>query len=386
MINQAEAYARDDSVMELLDPRQIRKFKLQVRRGQQQLLELSRRFKDLVDLNRAMLFMGAAFETQTVGWTAGGLVLAGGAILPLGEFMKFVPVNDAGDQEDFPDQGTTVVPLPTETSSGCPPRASDDFPTDCADGDCQGQNAEKCTVGPEKGCPCKPYGRGIVDDYDVEFGNQQQELFKRLLADTPMDCSFGTLGEYADGKAIMEPSAWCVCTTASTTAYYPTRTETGDGACAYTSLPKETISPQQNPPPATTTEPPNPCDTQTVEVPGRCGVPACQYVLAADKGVAALCGEEDYCFCDGVAVTLLTSVHDGSTSLGCGYETLPTKDACPTKTVDPPKATSPPKINRPGPMEHCLKDSYCTKFVCNEDGRHPSCNYDAEPGAAYCRC
>jgi hypothetical protein len=128
MINQAEAYVQDDSVIQLLDPRQLRKFRLQIRRGQQKFLELSRRFKELVDLNRALLFMGAAFETQTVGWTAGAIVLSGGAIVPLGEFMKFMPVDDDGDEEEFPEQGTTFLPLPTETPTGCRPTQTDDFP------------------------------------------------------------------------------------------------------------------------------------------------------------------------------------------------------------------------------------------------------------------
>lgn len=111
--------------------------------------------------------------------------------------------------------------------------------------------------GPENGCPCENYGRWIEDEYDTKFGDEQQKLFKKVNAEAPMGCSFGTLGEYEGGKAVMEPSAWCVCSTGSTTAYYPTRSETGDAACAYTSMPKETISPEQNPPPGTATEEPS---------------------------------------------------------------------------------------------------------------------------------
>lgn len=131
MINQAEAYARDDNVMELLDPRQVRKFKLQLRNGRQQLLELTRRFKELADLNRAMLYIAAAFETQTVGWVGGGLVLAGGAIIELGDMMTFIPVNDEGEQEEMPEPETTAAPEPTQTSSVCRPTGKDELPV-CA--------------------------------------------------------------------------------------------------------------------------------------------------------------------------------------------------------------------------------------------------------------
>lgn len=196
--------------------------------------------------------------------------------------------------------------------------------------------------GPEKDCPCTIYGRFITDEYDTEFGDAQQELFKKVYEFEP---------------------------------------------------------------PAKTTKPPNPCETQTVEVPGHCGVPACQHVLAKNKGENALCGEDDYCFCDGVAVALLTSTKDGKTSLGCGYKTLPTKDACPSKTklmapswqtmpapapskteAPPSSSSAPPKVNEPKYREkRCMRNSDCKEFTC-KNGKKASCNYDIDPGAAWCRC
>ncbi|KAL2202593.1 hypothetical protein CC79DRAFT_1372758 [Sarocladium strictum] len=260
MINQAEQYAQRDNVLETFVRPQMQQLKLRLRHSMREFAGLVQRLPDMVDLNRALLFLGAAFETQTIGWKTGGLVLAGSGAVKLGQTMIFKPVKEGGeDEEPEPDPEPTEEPAPTTTSASCRPTGKDEFPTDCEEDDCKGGDDEKCTVGEEKGCPCVIYGEAVVHKYDKEFGDLQQELFKKLFEE--------------------------------------------------------------------------PLETKTTEQP-----PA---------------------------------------------EPTTTQEAPPP----PPEETAePPEVNKPGNKEYCSKNPDCRKFTCDEEGRHPTCNYDVDFGNSWCRC
>jgi hypothetical protein len=74
----------------------------------------------------------------------------------------------------------------------------------------------------------------------------------------------------------------------------------------------------------------------SIIVPGKNGIPACAYVIAANIGPEALC-TEDYCNCDGTAAPLLTSQVSvsGIWTTNCAYTTQPATDACPTTVGGP---------------------------------------------------
>lgn len=128
MTNQANAYAENNHAMEIFDPAQLRQVRLRVMQSVREFADLVQRLPDIVDLNRALLFLGAAFETQTVGWTAGGLVIGGSAVV-LEQVMKFKPVKEGGeDEEPKPNPEPTEEPAPTTTSASCRPTGTDEFP------------------------------------------------------------------------------------------------------------------------------------------------------------------------------------------------------------------------------------------------------------------
>jgi hypothetical protein len=79
-------------------------------------------FESLIDKNRALLFLSAAFETQTVGWAAGALVIAPQNSIPLGNFLNFKSLDHKEARNEFDmSQTTLTVALPTETSYSISP-------------------------------------------------------------------------------------------------------------------------------------------------------------------------------------------------------------------------------------------------------------------------
>jgi hypothetical protein len=88
--------------------------------------------------------------------------------------------------------------------------------------------------------------------YDQEFGDEQQKVLKEALANlpdsAPPKCFENTNGDGFDGEPIAVPSAWCVCTSGTSSGIYPTMTPS-NSPCAYDEMPQDTITISNKPKP-----------------------------------------------------------------------------------------------------------------------------------------
>ncbi|KAF2733710.1 hypothetical protein EJ04DRAFT_564840 [Polyplosphaeria fusca] len=194
---------------------------------------------DRVAKNKLRIFMGGAVA-MGVG---AGIAVSGEDTKPMPPKVKF-PGGALG--------GANAIQTPpapgTPTTTGCTPSdtVNADSPVcDSKKDDCQGRN-RKCTQGKYKDCPCSDWTYPVHEDtYDYEFGDEQQKLLAEYLKDLPDDvppsCFRNTNGDLFDGKPAAEPSAWCVCTSGTSSGIYSTVTST-ESPCALKSMPTKTIS------------------------------------------------------------------------------------------------------------------------------------------------
>lgn len=63
-------------------------------------------------------------------------------------------------------------------------------------------------------------------------------------------------------------------------------------------------------------------------VPGKNGIPACAYILAADMGPNPVCAQ-DHCNCGGTIAPPLSSALNGTWTTNCDYTVQPVTNACP---------------------------------------------------------
>ncbi|KAI0811450.1 hypothetical protein GGR55DRAFT_643155 [Xylaria sp. FL0064] len=177
----------------------------------------------------------------------------------------------------------------------------------CQDDDCHGDDdTQRCTTGPEKGCPCLLLGTdATLQVYEQAWWDDQQAIIASVAADpgllrtaTP-SCSLNSAGKAFDGKPAATPASWCVCEGDGdgTMNIYPT-VDTPSSPCAYTTLPTATISPM------------------VTAASGK--VTSCRTLTDTITGIYSVPQPFTYCTCnDNSRHALATSTISGSTSIGC---------------------------------------------------------------------
>ncbi|KAF2002592.1 hypothetical protein P154DRAFT_573795 [Amniculicola lignicola CBS 123094] len=182
-----------------------------------------------------------------------------------------VPAGKVGDDKPKP-SGTRIPGPPSSSAESCNPEATPDVDSpECIAEDCKGQDL-RCTVGKDKGCRCVEWSQEVhAGMYDKEFAEEQYRIIAEAMKDlpdsVPPNCLVNTNGLNFEGEPKADPMSWCMCTSGTSKGLYPTlAAKTGDPACAYGSMPTETITISHRPKP---TGPVTSCRlvTQTIVLP-----------------------------------------------------------------------------------------------------------------------